>query len=463
MSLVTALLCSLAPALVGCRPRLDVAVKDAGRGASSRFGRLRSGLVIAQVALAMVLVTGAGLMVQTMRNLSAVDLGFNPNQVLMFDMVLSGDRFQEDMRFDGELATVISPPRVNGFFARVLQGLETVPGVESAATVQNPPLSHGNSSSQVTIHGAREQPVRPHRVVYRAVRGDYFDVMDIPFLQGRAFSDLDSAQAPGVVVINRAMAETHWPNQNPIGRQLTIPAQVNRPGSTKTVVGVVETVNNWSVQQPIPRPAMYVPAVQEGPIKDPSFQPRLTRFLVRTAADPVSLAPDVRRVVARIDSDQVVARVYPMQQLVDIWTDTPRFYTVLTVVFASVALVLSLIGIYGVMAYAVAQRTHEIGIRMALGAARAHVVRLVAGRGLLLGAGGVAVGMTGAFWLTSVLQTFRGDFGDSELSVLFGVSATDPATFAGVSLLIIGAVLLACYNPTRAATKVDPMVALRHE
>ena len=289
--------------------------------------------------------------------------------------------------------------------------------------------------------------------------------MGIPLLQGRTFTDRDTAEAPWVVVINRAMAEKYWPNTDPTGQQLTVvrgvwggPAPGERP---RTLVGVVEDVHGWSVQEVEPEPTMYVPAAQRTllPVRDWRTQ---MSYVVRTAANPMSLGPMMQRVVPEIDPDQPVSSVQPMRQVVAIWTDSPRFYTLLLVVFAAVVLVLSVAGIYGVMAYSVAQRTHEIGIRMALGAARGHVVRMVAGRGLALGGAGILLGLIGSFWLTLLMRTFRVDF-DPSSALLFGVSARDPATFATVSLLLVGAVVLACYRPTRVATKVDPMTALRHE
>ena len=476
VSLLTALLFSVAPALVGSKLDLTTSLKDVGRGATTGTGRLRlrSALVVAQVALALVLLTGAGLMVTTMRQLAAVDLGFNPEQVLTFRIALEHDQYWQDTAIAGAPKTTLSP-RVDAFFARVLGRLQTLPGVASAAGSQQLPLSRRTSHRVVAIDGhpapaageAYDWDAEQVRPVYRAVLGDYFDVMDIPLLQGRGFTARDTAEAPWVVVINRAMAETYWPKESPIGQPLTVvrggqgqPAPGDRP---RAIVGVVDDVHDWSAQQfaqADPRPIMYVPAVQ-GSLSYALQERRSMSYVVRTTADPMRLAPVVQRVVAEIDPDQPIYAMHPMRQLVASWTDSPRFYTLLLVVFAAVALVLSLIGIYGVMAYAVSQRTHEIGIRIALGAARGQVLRLVAGRGLLLGAGGVALGLVGAFWLTDLMRTFRVDFND--VSVLYGVSARDPATFAAASLLLLGAVLLACYGPTRRATKVDPMTALRHE
>ena len=285
--------------------------------------------------------------------------------------------------------------------------------------------------------------------------------MGIPLLQGRTFTAWDVAEAPWVVVVNRAMADKYWPTETPIGKQLTVvrgvwglPTPGERP---RSVVGVVEDVRDWSLQQTEARHTMYVPAVQRslvGPY--PGRWRSQMSYVARTAGEPMSLAPLVQRVVGEIDPDQPIVDMHPMRQLFAIWTDSPRFYTLLFVTFAAVALVLSLIGIYGVMAYAVTQRTHEIGIRMALGAARGHVVRLVAGRGLALCASGVALGLVGAFWLTRLMRAFHVDSFDQGESLLYGVSARDPATFAAVSLLLVGAVLLACYRPTRVATQVDP-------
>ena len=489
LSLVTALLFSVVPALTGSKLDLTESLKDAGRGATAGAGRLRlrAALVVAQIALALVLLTGAGLMVSTMHHLAAVDLGFDPGQLLTFRLVLNQDRYSQDVKIAGEphAEPRLDPPvtlkrfaalspRADALFARVFRRVQTLPGVEAAAGIQILPLSHSGTSRIVAIAGHPAPTpgeeidvfdrakgwVRPQ---YRAILGDYFDVMGIPLLMGRAFTARDTAEAPWVVIINRTMAETYWPNESPTGQPLTVvrggfggPAPGERP---RIVVGVVEDGHDWSVQRQ-GRSGMYVPAVQRSLSLQNRWRLQMS-YVVRTAADPMRLAPVVQRVVTEIDPDQPVSAIHPMRQLVAIWTDSPRFYTLLLVVFAAVALVLSLIGIYGVMAYTVTQRTHEIGIRMALGAARGHVVRLVGGRALLLGAGGVALGLVGSFWLTDLMRTFSVDF--EGVSVLYGVGATDPATFAAASLLLLGAVLLACYGPTRVATQVDPMTALRHE
>ena len=474
VSLLTALLFSVAPALTGSKLDLTASLKDAGRGTTIVAGRLRlrSGLVVAQVALALVLLTGAGLMVNTMRNLAAVDPGFNVEQLLTFRLRLSRDRYLQDPAIAGEPKTELSP-QVDEHHARVLRRLQTLRGVESAAGIHILPLSHTSTAfSILAIDGRPSQDsvrmMRP-RLQYRAVLGNYFDVMGIPLVRGRAFTARDSAEASGVVVINRAVAERFWSNEDPIGKQLTVvnivdarllknggPVPGERP---RAVIGVVEDVHVWSLQGG-PRPVVYVPLVQRSRSSLAAFRTQMS-YVIRTAADPMSLASVVQRAVAEIDPDLPILDMHPMRQFVAIWTDSPRFYTLLLVVFATVALVLSLIGIYGVMAYAVTQRTHEIGIRMALGAARSHVVRLVAGQGLALGAGGVALGLVGALWLTNLMRTFSVDFGG--VAVLYGVGAKDPATLAAVSLLLVGAVMLACYGPTRRATKVDPMTALRHE
>ena len=476
VSLLTSLLFSVAPALTGSKLDLTASLKDAGRGTTKGAGRLRlrGGLVVAQVALALVLVTGAGLMVTSMARLQAVDPGFNMEQLLTFRLRLSRDRYMQDPAIAGERKTELSP-LVDAQHAEVLRRLQTLPGVESAAGIHVLPLSHTGAAFRIlAIDGRPTQDSLRPGLQYRAVLGNYFDVMGIPLLRGRAFTARDSAEASGVAVISRAVAERFWSNEDPIGKQLTVVNNTDRwaasaglfkdggpvPGERqRTVVGVVEDVHGWS-RQGGPRPIVYVPTVQRSWSSLAAFRTQMS-YVIRTTADPMSLAPAVQRVVAEIDPDLPILAMHPMRQLVSIWTDSPRFYTLLLVVFAAVALVLSLIGIYGVMAYAVTQRTHEIGIRMALGAARSHVVRLVAGQGLALGAGGVALGLVGALWLTDLMQSFSVDF--SGVSVLYGVSARDPATLATVSLLLVGAVLLACYGPTRVATKVDPMTALRHE
>lgn len=466
VSLATALVFSIAPALSGSKPELTASLKGAARGGTAGAGRLRlrSALVVAQVAMALVFLTGAGLMVSTMRNLATVDPGFNASQLLTFRISLSRSQYLLDAPLDGEPATELSP-RVDAFFARVLHRIQTLPGVASAAGAHLLPLSHRHAPLILATAGhpapapdeeINFSPDEPDwvGVSFRAVLGNYFDVMEVPLLRGRTFTARDTAAAPWVVVVNRTMAETYWPNENPIGTQVTVARVIVRPAvgeRPRTIVGVVEDVQDWSLQR-APKPIMFVPAAQRSRFTNRPDRTNMS-YVLRTTVDPMSLAPAVQRAVAEIDPDQPVYAVHPMRQLLAIWTDGPRFYTLLTVVFAAVALLLSVIGIYGVMAYAVTQRTHEIGIRMTLGAARRQVARLVAGRGLALGVGGVALGLVGSFWLTRLIGMLRVDF-DPSSTLLFGVTATDPATFATASLILLGAVLLACYGPTRRATKV---------
>jgi putative ABC transport system permease protein len=489
VSLLTALLFSVVPALSGSTLDLAASLKAAGRGTTAGAGRLRlrSALVVAQVALALVLVTGAGLMVSTMRNLAAVDLGFNAERLLTFRVSLTGDRYLQDSDTPDEYAWDDFPPktgrsrRVDAFHARVLRGLQTVPGVDAVAGISILPFSHWSDYRVVAIAGypapVAGEPftvrdafdrskgwIRPQ---YRAVLGDYFGVMGIPLLRGRTFGVQDVTEAPWVVVVSRSFADTYWPNADPLGQQLTVAGSsgskafqsAERP---RTIVGVVEDIRLWSLQSD-PEAAIYVHAPQRPPQTDWSPLGMQMSYAIRTSGDPMTLAPEVQQLVATIDPDQALFALRPMRDLLAIWTVGPRFYTLLTMIFAAVALGLSMIGIYGVMASAVAQRTHEIGIRMALGAARGRVVRLVARHGLALGAGGVALGLIGSFWLTRLTRTLRVDLISDSDSVLYGVSARDPSTFAVAVLLLVGAVLLACYGPTRVATRVDPMTALRHE
>lgn len=491
LSLLTALLFSAAPALVGSAPALDRSLQAGGSGATTGTDRqwLRGMLVVAQVALALVLLTGAGLMVSTMHNLATVDPGFQTTRLLTFRLQPRGNRYQRDAAAGetanpvdvsptqnsqtaalGSIGKIQLKAQVDAFHARVLRRVRMLPGVESAAGIHILPLSHGGDSRLLALDGhpapLPDQPDGWIRPSYRAVMGNYFAAMGIPLLQGRAFTDRDVAEAPWVAIISRTMANTYWPNVNPIGQHLRVvgttfgrPVAGERP---RTIVGVVEDVHGWSLQQLNPEPAVYVPAVQQSPdAETPNVEAQMS-YVVRSAVDPMSLAPEVERVVAEIDPDQPLFDMAPMSQLVAIWTDIPRFYTLLLVAFAGVALVLSVAGIYGVMAYAVTRRTHEIGIRMALGAARGQIGRLVAGQGLALGTCGVALGLVGSFWLTRLMPALKADVRTND-RVLYGVTARDPATFAVASLLLVGAVLLACYGPTRRATKVDPITALRHE
>jgi putative ABC transport system permease protein len=436
VSLVTGVVFGLAPALQSSNPRLSEALKEAGRytGSGAGRGRARGALVVCEVAVALMLVVGAGLLLKGFWRLRAVEPGFRAEGVLTMKVILPAAKYAK-------------PEQRRAFYDETLRRVAALPGVESAAMISFLPLTFRGMYFTFTAEGrppatAAERP----NAVYRVVSPDYFRAMGVPVLRGRAFAASDTAEAPAVMVVSRAMAERHWPGEDPIGRRLKVgPPDSRNPWAT--VVGVVGDVRHGALSNEL-EPEMYAPYAQE---TRGFTAPR--DLVVRTSAgDPLSLAAAVREAVWSVDKDQPVSGARTLEQVLGESVARQRLYLLLLGAFAGLALVLAAVGVYGVMSYAVAQRTHEIGVRVALGAGRADILRLVVGQGMLLGLAGVGVGLAGAFALTRVMS-----------SLLYGVTATDPAVYASVALLITLVALLACYVPARRAMKVDPMEALRYE
>ena len=468
ISLLTGLVSGIAPAFKGSIHNLN----EASRGTTPDIGQQRSSslLVVAQVALALVLLIGAGLMINSFVRLQSVDVGFNPDDVLTFRVNLRQREWANHPESFGEAGQYSGKSRLANYYRQVLERVRAVPGVESAAGMRNLPLSHVTSSSHVGVDG--RAPVDYEelggwdpetRVRHAIVMGDLFQTLGIPLLRGRDFTSQDSAEAPGVVIVGQKMARRHWPDQDPIGRQLTLRPGGKDAGRPLEVVGVVGDIHDWSLQHE-PRAAVYVPTAQV-PEEDSR---RLLRmgFMARTSSEAASLIPAVRAAVAEVDPEVPIYAVAPMERYYLIWTGESRFYTLLLGVFAGLALILSAIGVYGVMAHSVTRRTHEIGIRMALGAQSSEVLKAVMRWGVGLTMIGVALGLAAAFILTRVTGAFGltpVDYASGIDNVLYGITPTDPATFAAVSMVMTTVALLACYIPARRATKVEPVIALRHE
>ncbi|HEX8775381.1 MAG TPA: ABC transporter permease [Pyrinomonadaceae bacterium] len=432
ISLLTGLIFGLAPSLQASKTDINEALKDGTRGASTGSGRnrFRGMLVVSEIALALVLLVGAGLLIRSFMRLQQVDPGFEPKSVVAMEIVLpfiAPSNYKE-------------PEQQAAFFRQTLERAATLPGVQAATVVSSLPLSGAFESTDVIIEGQPEPPNGDWPPAnYTMVSADYFRVMSIPLMKGRALTERDTKESPGVVVINETMARHYWPGEDAIGKRLTM-------GFEKTpreVVGVVGDVrqNSLDVETPL---AVYLP-YQQFPY------PGMT-LVVRTVSDPASMAAAVRREVQAIDASLPVSNVRSMDEVVATSVSQRRFNMTLLGIFASVALLLSAVGIYGVMSYSVTQRTHEIGIRIALGAGSRDILRLVVGQGMLLTLIGVALGLAASLVLTRLMA-----------SLIYGVSATDPLTFAGVSLALALVALLACLIPARRATKVDPMEALRYE
>jgi putative ABC transport system permease protein len=434
VSVLTGLVFGLMPALQSSRPELNETLKEGGRSATGGAARrrVRSSLVVAEVALSLVLLIGAGLLLKSFFRLRAVNPGFNPHGVLTMQIDLSGPNYQKGSQ-------------LTAFRDQLLERVEALPGVEAAATASAVPVAPDANFWRLSfaIEGQTPDPANRLIAYYNGISPDYFRVMQIPLLRGRAFDEHDMRNAPGVVIVNETLARTYFPGSDPIGRRITLNDENPKEEDWATIVGVVKDTKPRELSgEPVAE--MYMPYAQQP-------EPNMA-LMIRTAGRPDAVAAAVRREVLAIDHDQPVYGVRTLPAVMSEAVATPRFRTYLLGVFAALALVLAVVGIYGVMSYAVTQRTHEFGIRMALGARGKDVLKLVVGHGMALALAGVLIGLAASFALTRVMA-----------GLLYGVTPTDPLTFASLSLLLVAVALLACLVPARRAAKVDPVVALRYE
>lgn len=430
VSVLTGIIFGIAPALQASKLNLNESLKEGGRGSTEglRRNRMRSLLVVSEVALSLMLLIGAGLLIKSFQRLRDINPGFKPEGVLTMSLALPDAKYAE-----GE--------RQTAFFQQLIGRAAQLPGVEAAGLVDPLPLSGDNKTTTFNIEG--RAPLAPSDQLnsnVRTISPDYFRAMGIPMIKGRAFTERDTKDAPNVMIVNETLARRFFPGEDAIGKRATV-----YPFKTPCeIVGVVGDVKHRSLDVES-GPEFYVSYLQ-------SPQPFMSLVARTTLSDPAGLAATVQNAVQQIDKDQPISDVRTMNQVLGQSTATRRFNMLLLAVFAMIALILASVGIFGVMSYTVTQRTHEIGIRMALGAQMSDVFRLVVGQGMILVLIGVGLGLIGAFSVTRVMS-----------SLLYGVSATDPLTFAGVALLLTSIAFLACLIPARRATRVDPMVALRHE
>jgi len=432
ISLVTGLLFGLAPALQASRLNLTDALKEGDRGSSGGRQRVRSMLVVGEIALTLTLLVGAALLIQSFRRVLQVDPGFEPQNLLTMQISASNP--------DGH--------QVMGFFNQLQENVRRLPGVKSVAISNGLPL--GVVNRRTFFLEGRPQPEKgkePDGLRY-TVSPDYFQTMGIELVKGRLFTAHDTQNTPLTVVIDEALAQ-HFGNEDPIGKRLS---QSSSGTPSYEIIGVVRHVEQDSLDGSGMRtPQFYFNFNQISPERWPGMVRRVN-LLTRTEVEPTSLAASVRDQIARLNKDQAVFNVRSMEQIVSQSLAARRFSMLLLSAFAIVALALASIGIYGMLSYAVAQRTREIGLRMTLGAQAGTVLRLVIGQGMRLTLVGVALGLITSLALTRTIE-----------NLLFGVSATDPTTFAGIALLLSLVALAACWIPARRATKVDPIIALRYE
>lgn len=436
VSLLAGLIFGLAPALQASKIDLNSALKQGGgraggTGAAQRL--LRSTFVVVEIALALVLLVGAGLLIQTLSKLRGQYSELRPESVLTVRTQLAGNRYREH-------------PKRTAFYDQVLARVKNLPGVASAGYTTAVPLVWKGGANGLTLEGREAEPNASWNANHRQVSPDYFQTMNIGLRQGRVFNEMDNERALPVAVINETMARQYWPGQSPIGRRFKV-GGINESNPWLTIVGVVADVRQIRADAPV-KAEMYVPYWQAAAF--PTFAPR--DLVIRTSVAPASLVPAVHQTIHEIDPYQPLSSIRTMDEVLNRETAQRRVGMLLLVAFAALALLLASLGIYGVLSYFVVQHIPEIGIRMALGAGRSDVLRLVIGKGMKLALAGIAIGLIGAFMLTRLMA-----------SLLFGVSAIDPLTFAGVAGLLTIIALLACYLPARRATKVDPMIALRYE
>ena len=434
LALLTGVMFGLVPALTSARLDLNSVLRASGRGNSGDAARsfLRNALVVAEVALTMVLLTGCGLLLRSLWTLEQVDRGYQVNQLLTFKITLPEVRYKE--------------MAVARFYQRLLENIETLPGVETAAMTRDVPLSGGNPTLNYVIEGAPplasgEQP----RARYRVATADYFKALRIPLIKGRYFERPDTEKSQPVIIINEALAKQMFPDQDPIGRRI----QCGLEGSPfATIVGIVKNTRSVGLDAE-PGPETFYPYLQVLP-QFLTFVEGTATIIVRAKGDPEALINEMRGAVRQIDPELAVFQARTMEDLLANSIAQPRFRTMLIVAFAAAALVLAIIGLYGVLAYSVAQRTQEIGVRVALGASAGDVLRLVIGQGMRLAILGAVLGLAASFVLASLIE-----------KLLFGIKPYDVAAFVLTPLLLLAVTFIATYIPARRALKIDPLVALR--
>lgn len=460
--ILTAVIFGIVPALQASKPDLVSSLKESGRSGTDGVARqyLRSVLVTLQIALALVLLIGAGLMINSFIRVQKNDLGADPHNLLTFDFRFAQtDSIKPYGRYRGLGLWDVSPvPALT--FDRIVDRMRAIPGVVSAAAINRPPLNSGGIVMPFLIEGRPAPPGassgggpqnQAQSAEYFSVTPNFFGTMKIPILRGRDFTAQDTASGSLVIIINQTMARRFLANEEPVGKRITLDfVPDERPREIIAVAG--DTRANRLQQEPAP--AMYVPHLQQTPRwMGPQWNDRAGMFFVlRTSGDPMSMVETVKRAVADVDLTRPATNFRTVEQYLNQQTQYLRLYILLLGIFGGIAAVLAAIGIYGIMAYSVAERTREIGIRMALGAGSSDVLKMVVRHALLLVGIGWAAGLAGSFALTRLIQ-----------SGLYGVTATDPATYAGISALLIAVAILACFIPAMRAVRVDPTIALRYE
>jgi putative ABC transport system permease protein len=432
-SMATGVVFGVVPAWQASRVEPAEAMKESAGGASAsrRRLRLRGALVVAEVAAALTLLVCAGLLIRTLHSYQRIDLGFDPRNVLTAAVGLLDAR-------------LLAPAERIEVMNRMMANLRTLPGVTGVATVGPKPLSGNSFGCGTNIEGQVIAPGENAIVNFRAVGGDYFKTMKIALVAGRVFDAREAAASPPVVIVNEAFAKQYFSNQNPIGKRINPTCTVTGDFPWREIVGVVRNVRHRQKLSLDYDPELYVPYEQ--------YPQGGTSLIIRTDGDPRLLVSAIRAKVAEVDAETPLYQIKTFEQFFGVAIAHPKFNALLLGLFAALSLALTAVGLYGVISFAVAQRTQEIGIRIALGAQSGDVVRLVMRQGMKLTLGGLAIGLAASWGATRLME-----------SLLYGVDAADPATLALVVLLLLCVALLACYVPARRATRVDPLTSLRHD